>query len=83
MDILILSNVNLGSTVPSFHRVSEPVWNGRGIWLYFDITYRGGITMTIETKVNLMKLRQPEGDEEDLDNNGQPIPMQTTEPLSK
>lgn len=40
------------------HRASHPVVDERGLWVDLDITYEGTICFTLETKLNLMKLKE-------------------------
>ena len=45
--------------MPVLRRCSRPYLDDRGFWLDIDFAYRGGFTMILETKVNLMKLKKP------------------------
>ena len=58
IDELSVSDINLGERFPLVQRISTPYVDERGFWLDFDAAYSGGFRMTIETKVNLMKLRK-------------------------
>ncbi|KAK1129785.1 hypothetical protein K0M31_019496 [Melipona bicolor] len=56
MECLLVSEMTIGQAAPVIHSVTKPVINERGLWLDLDITYKGSLTMTVETKLNLMKL---------------------------
>ncbi|XP_078033842.1 uncharacterized protein LOC144468315 isoform X2 [Augochlora pura] len=58
MKCLLVSEVAIGQGSPIIRNVTKPVTNERGLWLDFDITYKGSLTMTVETKLNLMKLKR-------------------------
>ena len=52
-----MTGIDLGTQIPVIQRASRPYLDDRGLWLDIDIAYGGGFTMSLETKVNLMKLR--------------------------
>lgn len=56
MECLLVSEVIIGQGAPVIRKVSKPVTDERGLWIDLDITYKGCLTMTVETKLNLMKL---------------------------
>ncbi|XP_046734747.1 testis-expressed protein 2 isoform X1 [Diprion similis] len=56
MESLLVSELVIGQGAPVIHKASQPVLDQRGLWLDLDISYEGCLTMTTETKVNLMKL---------------------------
>ncbi|XP_012144692.1 uncharacterized protein LOC100879949 [Megachile rotundata] len=56
MECLLVSEVTIGQGSPVVRNVTKPIINERGLWLDFDVTYQGSLTMTVETKLNLMKL---------------------------
>ncbi|CAK9796610.1 Testis-expressed protein 2 [Anthophora plagiata] len=56
MECLLVSEVAIGQGAPVIRNVTKPVNNERGLWLDLDVTYKGSLTMTVETKLNLMKL---------------------------
>ena len=41
-----------------YSRASKPVLDSLGLWVDVDITYDGTFCVTLETKINLMKLRR-------------------------
>ncbi|XP_076241693.1 uncharacterized protein LOC143183834 [Calliopsis andreniformis] len=61
MECLLVSEVAIGQGAPIIRSVTKPVTNERGLWLDLDITYKGCLTMTVETKLNLMKLTKTGG----------------------
>ncbi|XP_076292499.1 uncharacterized protein LOC143214869 isoform X2 [Lasioglossum baleicum] len=56
MECLLVSEVAIGQGSPIIRNATKPMTNERGLWIDFDITYKGSLTMTVETKLNLMKL---------------------------
>lgn len=64
---LSLKAVNLGHSVPKFLSVSsEPVLNEKGLWIDMELNYQGGFTMTLETKLDLMRLKDSKASEREL-----------------
>ena len=53
-----MTDIDLGSQMPIIQRSSSPYLDDRGLWFDLDIAYSGGFQMTLETKVNLMKLKR-------------------------
>lgn len=61
MESLTITEIDIGTTLPKFNSVpTVPVVDDGGIWIDFDVSYSGGFAMTLETKLNLMKLRTKE-----------------------
>ncbi|CAG2162011.1 unnamed protein product [Oppiella nova] len=59
MESLTITEIDVGNTLPKFNSIpNPPLVDKRGLWIDFDITYSGGFTMTLETKLNLMKLKE-------------------------
>ncbi|KAH3862429.1 testis-expressed protein 2-like [Dreissena polymorpha] len=56
---LKISEICLGREVPVIRRAAKPYLDENGFWVDLDITYSGKFKMTIETKVNLLRLKQP------------------------
>lgn len=54
---LQISEISLGSEVPVIRRANRPYLDENGFWIDLDVTYSGKFKMTIETKVNLLKLK--------------------------
>ena len=58
MDELTVTGIDLGSEIPTIRRISRPYIDERGLWIDLDLAYNGGFIMSLETKVNLMKLKK-------------------------
>jgi hypothetical protein len=58
MESLLVSEVVIGQGAPIINNATKPVMDERGLWFDLDIVYEGSLTMTIETKLNLMKLKR-------------------------
>lgn len=58
MESLLVSEVVIGQGAPIIHSATRPFIDERGLWFDLDISYDGSLTMTIETKLNLMKLKK-------------------------
>lgn len=58
MESLLVSELVIGQGAPVIHSATSPVMDERGLWFDLDIAYEGSLTMTIETKLNLMKLKR-------------------------
>ncbi|KAK0168955.1 hypothetical protein PV327_002711 [Microctonus hyperodae] len=56
MESLLISELVIGQGAPIIHNATKPMIDERGLWFDVDITYDCGLTMTVETKLNLMKL---------------------------
>ena len=53
---LQVTDIDIGSEIPAIRRAGCPFLDEKGFWVDLDIAYSGGFKMTIETKINLMKL---------------------------
>lgn len=60
MENVSVTNVDLGQNVPTFDNIIPPMCDERGLWFEADISYEGLMTMTISTKLNLMRLKKVE-----------------------
>ena len=56
---LQVTDIHMGYEIPAIRNAGKPYIDERGFWVDLDVTYSGGFTMTIETKMNLMKLKKP------------------------
>ncbi|XP_026671598.1 uncharacterized protein LOC108627724 isoform X2 [Ceratina calcarata] len=56
MECLLVSEIVIGQGAPVIRNVTKPMTNERGLWLDLDLVYKGSLAMTVETKLNLMKL---------------------------
>ena len=55
---LQVTDIHMGYEIPAIRNAGKPYIDERGFWVDLDVTYSGGFTMTIETKMNLMKLKK-------------------------
>ncbi|NXI35895.1 TEX2 protein, partial [Galbula dea] len=56
MNELTLTELDMGTSIPSVLSASNPTINERGLWVDMEVTYSGSLQMTLETKMNLCKL---------------------------
>lgn len=56
---LLIPELSLGKTSPLIQQTSKPVFDERGLWVDLNITYEGAIVLTLQTKLNLMRLKNP------------------------
>ncbi|NXU25821.1 TEX2 protein, partial [Thalassarche chlororhynchos] len=56
MNELTLTELDMGTSIPSVLSASNPTVNDRGLWMDMEVTYNGSLQMTLETKMNLCKL---------------------------
>ncbi|NWR24377.1 TEX2 protein, partial [Emberiza fucata] len=64
MDELALTELDMGTSIPSVLSASSPTINERGLWVDMEVTYSGSLQMTLETKMNLSKLGKESSAEE-------------------
>ncbi|XP_060860672.1 testis-expressed protein 2 isoform X2 [Metopolophium dirhodum] len=61
MDILVIRSLCFGKgEIPTIRSVSKPWVDHRGIWFEVEITYNGTFQASVDTKLNLMKLKKEE-----------------------
>ena len=58
IDELTVTGIDMGAEVPLIRRTSKPYLDDMGMWVDLDVVYNGGFQMSLETKVNLMKLKK-------------------------
>ncbi|KAG9511052.1 Testis-expressed protein 2 [Fragariocoptes setiger] len=58
METLTLTKIHLGSKAPQFRNVVSHHFDSFGLSIDFDMAYSGGLEMTFETKLNLLKIRE-------------------------
>ncbi|XP_064478802.1 testis-expressed protein 2-like isoform X2 [Ornithodoros turicata] len=63
MEELMVTDINLGTELPYIRRTSEAVSDERGVWVDLDLTYSGAFSMTLTTKLNLMRLKRSQAEE--------------------
>ncbi|XP_044008586.1 testis-expressed protein 2 [Aphidius gifuensis] len=56
MESLLISELVIGQGAPIINKSSKPTIDERGLWIDLDMLYECDVTMTVETKLNLMKL---------------------------
>ncbi|NWI35783.1 TEX2 protein, partial [Picathartes gymnocephalus] len=64
MNELTLTELDMGTSIPSVLSASNPSVNERGLWVDMEVTYSGSLQMTLETKMNLSKLGKESSAEE-------------------
>ncbi|NXO31757.1 TEX2 protein, partial [Cisticola juncidis] len=64
MNELALTELDMGTSIPSVLSASNPSINERGLWVDMEVTYSGSLQMTLETKMNLSKLGKESSAEE-------------------
>lgn len=57
METLTLTTIDLGTNAPQFLNVVSHSFDACGLSIDFDMCYSGGLTMTFETKLNLLKIK--------------------------
>lgn len=57
METLTLTKIDLGENAPQFLNVVSHSFDSFGLSIDFDMAYSGGLTMTFETKLNLLKIK--------------------------
>lgn len=57
METLTLTKIDLGENAPQFLNVGSHSFDSFGLSIDFDMAYSGGLTMTFETKLNLLKIK--------------------------
>lgn len=59
MDMLVIRSLCFGKgEIPTIHRVSKPWVDHRGIWFELGIVYNGTFQASVDTKLNLLKLKK-------------------------
>ncbi|CAG9860576.1 unnamed protein product [Phyllotreta striolata] len=56
---LLIPELSLGKTSPRIVRTGTPAMDERGLWIDLDINYEGMVILTLQTKLNLMRLKNP------------------------
>ncbi|XP_057699703.1 testis-expressed protein 2-like isoform X1 [Corythoichthys intestinalis] len=56
MNELTLTELDMGVSTPRILRASSPFIDYKGLWFDLDISYTGSFLMTLETKMNLIRL---------------------------
>lgn len=82
MEQLEVSNLELGDSVPVIQRASRPVLNAQGVWVDLDIIYEGGFKMTVDTKLNLDRIKQAQAESPNSDSPKSGSPAKTLTPTA-
>ncbi|KAM9857441.1 testis-expressed protein 2-like isoform 1-T2 [Aulostomus maculatus] len=56
MNELTLTELDMGSATPRILKASNPSIDYKGLWFDLDVSYSGSFLMTLETKMNLIRL---------------------------
>ncbi|KAA0195473.1 hypothetical protein HAZT_HAZT006122 [Hyalella azteca] len=70
---LVVCGVTAGKAIPQLHSVDPPVQDNCGLWCDLSVQYDGNFTMTIETKIDLMKLKRGDSVQGGLGNSSGPV----------
>lgn len=57
MEELLVSQVELSNSIPVIEKCGLPIINEDGVWVDLDIIYKGTFKMAIDTKINIIKLK--------------------------
>ncbi|KAH7699336.1 Protein F55C12.5 a, partial [Aphelenchoides avenae] len=66
IETLELSGFDIGTAIPKIRKIYAPVVDEWGLWIDFEMHYEGCIKLTLETRVNLMKLKEQHDSSTDL-----------------
>ncbi|CAD5212419.1 unnamed protein product [Bursaphelenchus okinawaensis] len=58
IETLEVSSFDIGTAIPRIDRIYKPYVDEWGVWVDFDIDYKGCIKLALETRVNLMRIKQ-------------------------
>ncbi|KAL1494416.1 hypothetical protein ABEB36_010018 [Hypothenemus hampei] len=64
---ILITELNLGKAPPFILKTGKPVMDDRGLWVDLDISYEGSVVVTLQTKLNLMKLKNPQLNDKPLE----------------
>lgn len=54
---LTVTSVDMGTELPVIRNAGKPFLDNQGLWIEAEVVYAGGFTVSLETNINLMKLR--------------------------
>ncbi|XP_074039959.1 testis-expressed protein 2 isoform X2 [Leptinotarsa decemlineata] len=63
---ILIPELSLGKTSPLIKKIGEPLMDDRGMWIDLNVTYEGMIVLTLQTKINLMRLKNPQAYEKSV-----------------
>ncbi|XP_022243413.1 testis-expressed protein 2-like [Limulus polyphemus] len=55
---LQLIEIDIGTSIPIIHRVSDPAMDQQGLWIDMDVTYQGCFQMTLKIQLNLHRFKK-------------------------
>ena len=58
IDEFKVTEIEFGKKLPTIRRVSPPFLDERGLWVDMDVMYQGDLQISVETKINLMRLKK-------------------------
>lgn len=65
MDMIVIRSLCFGKgEIPTIRSVSKPWIDHRGIWFEVEITYNGTFQASVDTKLNLMRLKKEEAQQQ-------------------
>lgn len=82
IETLELSDFNIGTAIPSVEKIYEPIIDEWGIWVDFEVKYEGLIKLALETRINLMRLKE-QHDSSEPASNAVPNSLHNFLPLSR
>ncbi|XP_066253655.1 testis-expressed protein 2 isoform X2 [Euwallacea similis] len=57
---ILITELSLGKTPPFLLNSNKPQMDDRGLWVDLDVSYEGSVVLTLQTKLNLMRLKNPQ-----------------------
>ncbi|EDV28278.1 uncharacterized protein TRIADDRAFT_21124 [Trichoplax adhaerens] len=63
---LIVTDLDLGGSLPAIRGASSPTLDERGLWIDLDVSYHGSFTIALETSLNITR-QKPDGEMEVTD----------------
>jgi len=66
---LRVSELDLGKTLPQIIQASDPYVDSHGLWVKLEVAYEGSAKMSLETKLNLMRLKKKERTHDNIECN--------------
>ncbi|CAD5216744.1 unnamed protein product [Bursaphelenchus xylophilus] len=69
IETLELSSFDIGTAIPRIERIYKPYVDEWGVWVDYEICYKGCIKLALETRVNLMRIKKHHDSVDMADNN--------------
>lgn len=68
MDMIVIRSLCFGKgEIPTIRQVSKPWIDHRGIWFELKLVYNGTFQASVDTKLNLMRLKREEAKQQKED----------------